>query len=74
MNPERVTIDDLRKIMKLMTVRFDENRLDLVTAALNQALEMLQPLAKLLLPKELEPTTYLARIKDAGRVARSENI
>ena len=57
-----------------MTVRIDENRLDLVTTALNQALETLRPLAKLLLPKEFEPTTYLAKIKDAGRVARSENI
>jgi len=34
-------------------------------------LETLQPLAKLHLPKELEPTTYVARIKDAGRVESS---
>lgn len=60
---ERITVDDLRKAMKFLTLTLSEQRIPNVAAFLNQVLEALQPLGKLDLPKELEPTSYLARLR-----------
>jgi hypothetical protein len=60
---ERMTVDDLRKAMKFLTLTLSEERIPTVAAFLNQVLEALQPLGKLDLPKELEPTSYLARLR-----------
>jgi hypothetical protein len=71
---ERVSIDDVRKAMGLLSISLSEDRLRIVAPFLNLTLEMLQPLNKFSLPKELEPTTYLARLKEVGRIKRSEDI
>jgi len=70
---QRITVDDLRKAMRLLTVSLSEERLQILTSFLNQTLETLQPLSKLHLPKELEPTTYLARLREIGRMKQSED-
>jgi len=63
---EKVTIDDLRKVMKLLNVSIGEERLRIVTPFLNLTMETLRPLTEGHLPKELEPTTYAARLKEIG--------
>ncbi len=59
---ERLTVDDLRKAMKFLSVSLSEERLKAVADFLNQTLEGLNPLTKEHLPKELEPTSYLASL------------
>jgi hypothetical protein len=71
---EKVTLDDLRKVMKLLSVSLDEERLRIVTPFLNLTMETLRPLASEHLPKELEPTTYAARLKEIGTGKRLEDI
>jgi hypothetical protein len=62
---ESISADDLRAIMKIIGAPIQEERLQTVTGILNQNMEALQTLAKLGLPKELEPTSYLMLL--AGR-------
>ncbi len=71
---EQITTDDLRRAMKLLSVSLSEERLQVVSSFLSQTLETLQPLAKLRLPKELEPTTYFARLREVGRPQGSADI
>jgi len=71
---ERISVDDLRKSMRFLTLTLSEERIPTVAAFVNQVLEALQPLGKLHLPKELEPTSYLARLREAGRANYSEDV
>jgi len=71
---DRVTVEDLQKAMKLLSVSLSEDRLQAVAPLLNQTLEALQPLSKLNLPKELEPTSYLAMLRTAEKANRPEDI
>jgi hypothetical protein len=71
---ERVSVDDVRKSMRFLTLALAEERIPIVAAFLNQVLEALQPLGKLNLPKELEPTSYLVRLREAGRANSSEDV
>ena len=73
MNMQRMNVDDVQKAMKLLSLQISEQRLQVVTPALNQTLEALQQLTKLELPKDLEPTTFLTELKTAER-ERPENI
>ncbi len=59
---EELTVDDLRKAMKLFSVPLSEERLKAVADFLNQTLEGLASLTKEHLPKELEPTSYLTSL------------
>ena len=59
---ERVTVDDLKRMMKITGSPVDEARLQTVASFLTLNMEALQPLVRLGLPKELEPTTYLLRL------------
>jgi Asp-tRNA(Asn)/Glu-tRNA(Gln) amidotransferase C subunit len=43
--------------MKLTGVQLPEERLSVIAQALNHVIQTLQPLNKLNLPKEIEPTT-----------------
>ena len=70
---ERVTLDDIKKIMKLLSVSLNEDRLRTVAPFLNVTMEALQPLTKMHLPKELEPGSYLARLREVGRTIPSED-
>ena len=70
---DRVTVDDLRRAMKFLSFSLSEDRLQAVAPLLNQTLEALQPLSKLDLPKELEPTSYLAMLRQAEKAKRSED-
>jgi len=45
-----------------------------VAPLLNQTLEALQPLSNLNLPKELDPTSYLAMLRTAEKANRPEDI
>jgi hypothetical protein len=69
----RVSVDDLQRAMKLLSLSLNEERFRIVAPFLSLTLEGLQPLTKQSLPKELEPTTYLARLKEVGRVKRHED-
>ena len=69
---EQLTVEDLRKTMKLLGLSLSEERLQVVAPFLNAQLEMLQPLLNLGLPKEFEPTSYLAKLREAGRAKGSE--
>jgi len=71
---DRITVEDLRKAMKLLSFSLSEDRLQAVTPLLNQTLEALQPLSKLNLPKELEPTSYLAMLRHVEKAKRPEDI
>jgi len=59
--------DDLRKAMKFLTLTLGEDRILTVTSSLNELMRALQPLGKLHLPKELEPTSYLGQLRRLGR-------
>ena len=52
--------------MKLLGTKFSEDRLELVAPLLNGTIEVLRPLAKIQLPKEREPTTYLRLLSASG--------
>ena len=56
---ERINVNDLRSMMKIVGAPIQEDRLQVVTEFLNQNMEALQPLVRLGLPKELEPTSYM---------------
>lgn len=71
---QRLSVDDLQEAMKLLSVSLSEERLRIVAPSFNQVLETLRPLTKLHLPKELEPTTYLARLREVGRPERPADI
>lgn len=60
--------------MKLLSLSLGEERLRIVSPFLNLTLQTLQPLSKLSLPKEFEPTTYLARLREVGKAKRTEDI
>ncbi len=62
----KLTVEDLRQTMKLLTLTVSEQRLPLVVDFLNQVLESLKPLTQKHLPKELEPTSYLKLLSKAG--------
>ncbi len=62
----KLTVEDLRQTMKLLTLTVSEQRLPLVADLLNQVLESLKPLTQKHLPKELEPTSYLKLLSKAG--------
>jgi hypothetical protein len=65
---QRLTIDDLQKAMKLLSLSINDERLGVVAPLLNLNIEALQVLTKDKLTKELEPTTYLAELKKLGRL------
>ena len=67
---QRMTVDDFRKAMKLLSFKMSDEQLHVVAPVLNVNMETLQLLTKDQLPKELEPTTYLAELKKIGRVKR----
>jgi hypothetical protein len=71
---ERMTVEDLRRSMKLLSLRMSDDRLRVVAPILNLNMEALQLLTKDQLPKELEPTTYLAEIEKMSKVKRSATI
>ena len=56
---DQLTVDDLKKTMKFLSVSLGEDRLKAVASFLNQSFEALKPLTQRHLPKELEPTGYL---------------
>lgn len=56
---ERINVNDLRSMMKIVGAPIQEERLQIVAGFLNQNMEALQPLVRLGLPKELEPTSYV---------------
>jgi len=64
---ESITADDLKTMMKLIGAPIQEDRFQMVTGILNQNMEALQTLAKLGLPKELEPTSYLMMLLGKSR-------
>ena len=72
LNMGRFTIEDIRKAAKLLNVPFSEERLQIITTSLNQIVEILKPLSQRYLPKELEPTTYLAYL--SGRLQSREDV
>jgi hypothetical protein len=60
--------------MKFLSLSLSDDRLRIVAPFLNLTLETLQPLTKLSLPKELEPTTYLSKLREVGRTGHYEDI
>jgi hypothetical protein len=64
---ESISADDLKTIMKIIGAPIQEERLQNVAEILNQNMEALQILAKLGLPKELEPTSYLMLLVGSSR-------
>ena len=59
-----LTVDDLQKMMKLLNVTLNDERLKAVADYLNQNLDAIKPLAHRSLPKELEPTSYLRMLSN----------
>lgn len=68
----QLTVEDVRRIAKILNVPLLEERLQTITASLNQTVDILKPLSKQPLPKELEPTTYLAYL--SGRLKKPEDL
>jgi len=56
---DKITVDDLKKSMKLLNISISEDRLSVIADFLNQNIEALRPLTLRHLPKELEPSSYL---------------
>jgi hypothetical protein len=63
----RLTFDDVKKIVAILPVPLDDSQIKEVEITLSQTLDVLQPLARKVLSKEVEPTTYLARISSFPR-------
>lgn len=57
-------VDDLRRAMKFLSVPLAEERLEVLVTVLDQTFRDLQPLTRIRLEKELEPTSYLARLRE----------
>jgi hypothetical protein len=68
---QRLTLNDLQKAMKLLSVRMSDERLGVVAPLVNLNIDTLQVLTKDKLTKELEPTTFVAELKKLGRVKGS---
>ncbi len=58
-------MDDLQRMLKLLSVPMTEERLRFVAEFLNQNFEILKPLTRTHLPKELEPTSYLKLLQQS---------
>jgi hypothetical protein len=57
-------LDEIRKAMKLRGLSLSDDRLRIIAPFLILTMETLRPLTKAHLPKELEPTTFLAKLRD----------
>ena len=56
---DKITVDDLKKSARFLSVALSEDRLSIIADFLNQNLETLRSLTRRHLPKELEPSSYL---------------
>jgi len=63
---DALSVDEVRQIRKLLTVPLSEERLLLITPALNETLKALQILASLHLQKNVEPSSYLSILRNVG--------
>lgn len=64
---ESISTGDLKAMTKIIGAPIEEGRLQIVTEILKQNMEAIQILAKLGLPKELEPTSYLMLLVGRSR-------
>jgi hypothetical protein len=64
---ETIRTDDLRSMIKALGSPIEEGRLQIVAEILNQNMETIRILAKVGLPKEFEPTSYLMLLVGRSR-------
>lgn len=64
---DSLSVDEVRQIRKFLTVPISEERLLLITPAVNETLKALQILASLHLQKNIEPSSYLSILCNRAR-------
>jgi hypothetical protein len=57
---DRVSLNEARRAIKLLKAPLNEERLPVIEPSLNLTMDIIQPLSRLYLPKEVEPNTYFA--------------
>jgi hypothetical protein len=67
---DRLSLNEARRAIKLLRTPLNEERLPVIEPSLNLTMDIIQPLSKLYLPKEVKTNTYFAYLSK-GQERRS---